>query len=671
MNKFIKPYQVSDARAVVLNRPSTSIVDDIVNPSEATHRRVRLRKATTKMFHHGLSGRALHDIANLPGFEGKSVRPTPSSIRDYCDLGTVLLFAVGLTTVDEIIDALRDPHKYKRLGGTNTGMHTEACDRLNQALSDAALAQHVRYNTDMIFQSVRALMLAAAATSPVPPAEEIDMTELKPVLEATAILVEQYHASVDNAIKALRERGIEERVTVALKSLIDLDEDALDAVDLSGVSQAATDLANDIIDNGAIVVSLESEEIAPPVAGTSAPAVKMTLEPTMMQAVNALMTSSGMPEIGEIVELVNKKAVETETLEGELRRIKLAMSTSGVKAHASGKVASSGELPSGTTEWRNALEVLELKGIKVPTKHKHMFNFDTPYFVWEDAHRDVPPLNPAYRWRWDVLAKMMWGLAFDKRPWVWGHTGTGKTTLVEQVCAILNWPFIRINFDSEITRMDLIGRDTLKTDEHGNTISVFQDGILPQAMSQPTVICNDELDFVRPDIAYVYQRALEGNGLLLTEDGGRLIRPHEFNRMVATANTQGQGDEFGLYQGARVQSQAFLDRFQCWIEVKYLDRSDEAKLIESSVPALGRKMVDKIVKYVVEHREAFKQAAILKPISPRGVVSMAEAIAFFTALHTPEDEGKAVRMAIEATVLGSVTHADAAKINELVDRTFN
>jgi cobaltochelatase CobS len=385
-----------------------------------------------------------------------------------------------------------------------------------------------------------------------------------------------------------------------------------------------------------------------------------------------MLGSAGMDDIDTIVRNREKTEAALANLTNEFSEMKRKMATMHVsKGGSVAKVSASGELPSGGATWRNANEVLKEKGIRVPDSRKHMFQFEVPFFEWDSEHRDVPQQDEAYRWRWDVLAKLMWGLAFDKKPWVWGHTGTGKTTLVEQVCSILNWPFVRVNFDSEITRMDLIGKDGLTTDEHGNTISYFKDGILPQAMSQPTVICNDELDFVRPDIAYVYQRALEGNGLLLTEDAGRLIRPHEYNRMVATANTQGQGDEFGLYQGARVQSQAFLDRFQCWVEVGYLNATDEKKLVQARVPSLAEDMVDRLIKYVREHREAFKQAAILKPLSPRGVISTAEAIAFFTSLHPKAKEGEAVRMAIEATVLGSVTHADAAKINELVDRTFN
>ena len=138
--------------------------------------------------------------------------------------------------------------------------------------------------------------------------------------------------------------------------------------------------------------------------------------------------------------------------------------------------------------------------------------------------------------------------------------------------------FGRINFDSEISRFDLIGRDILIS-EDGKTVSKFVDGLLPQFMSTPTIACFDEIDFVRPDVAYVMQSALEGNGLVITEDGGRIVRPHSHFRMFATGNTQGQGDEKGMYQGARPQSLALLDRFTVWAKIDYLDAKQRRNLV--------------------------------------------------------------------------------------------
>lgn len=402
-------------------------------------------------------------------------------------------------------------------------------------------------------------------------------------------------------------------------------------------------------------------EAATPVSSAKS---RYPMTPEFGKAVDTMFNSIGLPSFTDIVGGIDASEAKIKSLEETISRMSSMTTMAKPKA-----VSSTGEMPKGDIVWKPAIAVLADAGITVPSTHERLFQWDAPQFVWEHDHPLVKDVDPNYQWRWDMLAKLMWSIVNDKKPWVWGHTGTGKTTLIEQVSAIMRWPFVRINFDSEITRMDLVGRDTLTNDEKGNTISKFVDGILPASISQPCIVCNDELDFVRPDVGYVFQRMMEGNGVLLNEDGGRFVEPHPMCRMVATANTQGQGDEFGLYQGARVQSSAFLDRFQTWIEVPYLEPEAEKRLIAASVPALAKDMLDKLSSYVIEHREAFKQALILKPLSPRGVVSMAQSLAFFTSVANTESEG--VRMALDLSLAGSVSSSDLAKINELIDRTFN
>jgi cobaltochelatase CobS len=241
---------------------------------------------------------------------------------------------------------------------------------------------------------------------------------------------------------------------------------------------------------------------------------------------------------------------------------------------------------------------------------------------------------------------------------------------VEQVAAHLFWPFMRVNFDSEITRMDLIGRDTL-VQESGTTVSKFVDGILPQMMSGPYIGCFDELDFVRPDVAYVMQRMFEGNGLMLTEDGGRIVKPHGMFRMFATGNTVGQGDEFGMYQGARPQSMAMLDRFTVWAHVDYLNERERAKLIETRVPSLAKDMVAKINKYVTEHIEAFKTSKVMQPITPRGYIDLAASLTMFLQVFPSSKQSKAIEQAVEMTVLDRASVQDRAVLKGIVNRVFN
>lgn len=261
--------------------------------------------------------------------------------------------------------------------------------------------------------------------------------------------------------------------------------------------------------------------------------------------------------------------------------------------------------------------------------------------------------------------RALYALVTNQRMYLQGHTGSGKTTLLEQIAAHLNYPFIRINFDSEITRMDLIGRDTLVV-EGGVTTSKFVDGLLPQMMQTPCIGCFDEIDFCRPDVAYVMQSALENNSLRITEDGGREVQPHPMFRMFATGNTVGQGDEHGMYQGARPQSMAFLDRFTVWAKVDYLNAEQRSKLIKASAPDLSDDVVSTINKYTTEHLQGFNDSKIIQPISPRGMIAVAKAAEHLTKVN--RDPKRALREALYMTILDRASASDFGTLRELVDR---
>jgi cobaltochelatase CobS len=230
----------------------------------------------------------------------------------------------------------------------------------------------------------------------------------------------------------------------------------------------------------------------------------------------------------------------------------------------------------------------------------------------------------------------------------------------------MNWPVMRINFDSDISRMELIGRDTLIADGEGRTVSKFEKGVLPQAMEMPCVLICDEIDRIRAEVSYVFQRALENNGLMLNEDGGKLITPNPMFRIVATANTVGQGDEMGLYQGARHQSAAFLNRFTSWISVDYLSEGQERKLLEGSA-SVAEGHMDMVMAYVKEHRNAFLNAEILCPISPRSLIKLVQKIEWFASKF---DDKAAIRMAFENTLLGGASANDRSVMRGLLDRVM-
>ncbi len=346
---------------------------------------------------------------------------------------------------------------------------------------------------------------------------------------------------------------------------------------------------------------------------------------------------------------VAKLAKERDDAVKTIARITKELAT---KPFEDAKVVGDGTIPNGKITMKPVGKVF-------PTLKK--LEFEVPVWEWDGPHPDVPHIDPNYIFREELLVRALHAVITNQRMYLQGHTGSGKTTLVEQIAAHLNWPFMRINFDSEITRMDLIGRDTLQDGK-----SVFVDGMLPRAMSGPYMVAFDELDFCRPDVSYVMQSALEGNGLNITEDGGRVVKPHEQFRMFGTGNTVGQGDEHGMYQGARPQSLAFLDRFTIWAKVPYLEEKERKALLKAHYPALSDEESTVITKYSTEHLTAFEQAKVLQPISPRGILAIANALTFLNGIY-PGDK-KNVHRALTQTIVDRATEADAAVLKGLVDR---
>ena len=227
---------------------------------------------------------------------------------------------------------------------------------------------------------------------------------------------------------------------------------------------------------------------------------------------------------------------------------------------------------------------------------------------------------------------------------------------------------MRVNFDSEIGRLELIGRETLTTDPGtGSTISKFIDGVFPQALEMGAIMIFDEFDYIRPDAAIIAQRLLEGKGLLIAEDGGRNVTPAASFRIIACCNTRGQGDEFGCYPGARPQPASTLDRFPIFAEIPYLSEKREASLITSKVPACDADTARKFAKVATEIRKAFVNAEILQTVSPRGLLSAASQYAFFAG-SIPEKE--AIAMAIDSALLGKATSNDHVTIKEICQRTL-
>jgi cobaltochelatase CobS len=426
----------------------------------------------------------------------------------------------------------------------------------------------------------------------------------------------------------------------------------------------------------------------------SSAVIKVTLDKEVKSAVDALLEGSSATTIDELLREVNafrqfridqvgREKLTKEQLaemQKELSEARSKIATANFKppemTYTHTNTNQDHQIPKGELKWVPASDVF-----KPPAKYKSVFSFEVPVWTWfeeklngdgvpervEAVHPHVPIATADYIFRPEQLLQILWALVTNKKAWLSGHTGTGKSTLVAEICARLGYPMIRVNFDSEITRMDLIRREVLRQ-ENGTTVSEFADGILPQAIAQPCVLLCDEMDFIRPDVAYVMQRALEDEGLMITDDGGRMVSPHPMFRIFATANTVGQGDDYGNYQGARNQSMAFLDRFTVWISVDYLRPNEEKALIKSRVPDLSDSQAELVIKYVKEHRSAFIDSEIAQPLSPRGVIALAEAIVMFGGLYPDEETG--TKIAVNATILNKANPQDRNVLEGVIDRVF-
>jgi len=323
-------------------------------------------------------------------------------------------------------------------------------------------------------------------------------------------------------------------------------------------------------------------------------------------------------------------------------------------------VESDGTIPSGSIVMTPVSEVF--------TNIKWSKDFEVPVWSWDGVHPLVPSVDTEYVFREDDLRGVLRCLLSNERGYLKGHTGSGKTTLLEQVAAHLNYPFAIVNFDSEMSRMDLVGRDTLTVDPtSGETVSTFVEGIIPRAMSTPCILCCDEIDFVRPDVAYVMQRIFEGNAFTLAEDGGRVVHPDPNFRIFATGNTVGQGDEAGMYQGARPQSVAMLDRFTVWLDIEYLTPDQRLSLIKDKVPAIDSGVLTTLNKYITEHQKAFTEGQIIQPLSPRGYLSVAKATVSMESMskHKPKT---LLKHALKEAVLSRANNSDHMTLTEIVQR---
>ena len=271
---------------------------------------------------------------------------------------------------------------------------------------------------------------------------------------------------------------------------------------------------------------------------------------------------------------------------------------------------------------------------------RQVFGLDTDMQVpaFSVAPSDhVPDLDEAYCFDHDTTLAILVALKHNRRLLIQGYHGTGKSTHIEQVAARLNWPCIRVNLDSHISRIDLIGKDAIVLRD-GKQVTEFREGILPWALQSPCALVFDEYDAGRPDVMFVIQRVLEVDGKMTLLDQNRVIRPHPAFRLMATANTVGLGDTTGLYHGTQQINQGQLDRWNLVTTLNYLPREDEEEIVLSKVPDYddegGRKTISAMVSVADMTRAGFMNGDISTVMSPRTVITWAENSRLFDDIAT-------------------------------------
>jgi cobaltochelatase CobS len=260
---------------------------------------------------------------------------------------------------------------------------------------------------------------------------------------------------------------------------------------------------------------------------------------------------------------------------------------------------------------------------------RETFQIDTdetaPAFSLRTPH--VPAIDPGYRFDPGTTMAILSGFHDNRRVIVQGRHGTGKSTHVEQVAARLHWPLVRLNLDSHISRIDLIGKDAIVVRD-GKQVTEYREGILPWAYQHPVALVFDEYDAGRPDVMFVIQRVLEAQGRLTILDQNKVLVPHKSFRLFATANTIGLGDATGLYHGTQQLNQAQLDRWNIVARLDYLTDEEEVDVVLSKVPSMadeeGRRIILQMVRTADQTRIGFQAGDISTLMSPRTVISWAD-----------------------------------------------
>ena len=309
------------------------------------------------------------------------------------------------------------------------------------------------------------------------------------------------------------------------------------------------------------------------------------------------------------------------------------------------------------------LSIDQTPDIKLSIKQTFGIDSEMDVDAFSKKTEYVPEIDKSYKFDKDTTLAILSGFAHNKRVLVQGYHGTGKSTHIEQIAARLNWPCIRINLDSHVSRIDLIGKDSIVIRD-GKQVTEFKEGILPWSIQNPVALVFDEYDAGRPDVMFVIQRVLEKEGSFTLLDQNKVLKQHPLFRLFATTNTIGLGDTTGLYQGTQQINQGQMDRWNIITTLNYLKFEKELEIILAKSKSLntkeGKEVVSNMIKVASLTRKGFIAGDISTVMSPR------------TVLHWVENSDifKDIGYAFRVTFLNKCDEVEKNIISEYYQRCF-
>ena len=311
----------------------------------------------------------------------------------------------------------------------------------------------------------------------------------------------------------------------------------------------------------------------------------------------------------------------------------------------------------------SATQFLSKPDIKISVKQTFGIDSEMETDAFSKRNEYVPKIDNDYKFDKETTMAILAGFSFNKRVLIQGYHGTGKSTHIEQVAARLNWPCVRVNLDSHISRIDLIGKDAIVLKD-GKQITEFKEGVLPWSIQNPVALVFDEYDAGRPDVMFVIQRVLESEGNFTLLDKNKVLEQHDFFRIFATTNTVGLGDTSGLYHGTQQINQGQMDRWNIVSTLNYLPFEKEQEIILAKNKKFnnkeGKEIISNMIKVADLSRKGFVNGDISTVMSPRTVMHWAENTTIFN------DKGYAFRV----TFLNKCDELEKKIISEYYQRCF-